>query len=138
MDLQYNQNCSHWSGLSIPKALKKDPCSWNAAARSGIIHIPELLNSLMKSISPDASPRLNLDSFLHTASSVPNNFKIVNPLLHAHWDKLLLSHPDYSFFQSAAWAKVLHGTYKHRPLYFSIWMGTNYWLCYPSWKSIVP
>ena len=41
----------------------------------------------------------------------------VNPLYDPDWDRLTVSHPDYSFFHSAAWAKVLSKTYGHEPVY---------------------
>jgi lipid II:glycine glycyltransferase (peptidoglycan interpeptide bridge formation enzyme) len=43
---------------------------------------------------------------------------IVNPLSDPDWDRLITSHQDFSFFHSAAWAKVLHKTYGHEPVYF--------------------
>jgi hypothetical protein len=46
---------------------------------------------------------------------------ILDPLHDPDWDDLVVSHPDWNFFHSAAWAKVLVKTYAHRPfyLYFS-------------------
>ena len=41
-----------------------------------------------------------------------------NPLQHPDWDTLVTSLPDYSFFHSAAWAKVLVETYGYAPNYF--------------------
>jgi Acetyltransferase (GNAT) domain len=41
----------------------------------------------------------------------------VNPLLKNEWDRLVVSHPNFNFFHSAAWAKVLCKTYGHQPLY---------------------
>jgi lipid II:glycine glycyltransferase (peptidoglycan interpeptide bridge formation enzyme) len=43
--------------------------------------------------------------------------KFIDPLCDADWDRLVVSHPDYSFFHSSAWAKVLCKTYGHEPLY---------------------
>ena len=43
---------------------------------------------------------------------------VVDPLQYPGWDALLNAHPNSSFFHSAAWARVLHETYGHRPLYF--------------------
>lgn len=43
---------------------------------------------------------------------------VINPLEDSGWDSLLATHPDNSCFQSAAWARVLHETYGHEPLYF--------------------
>lgn len=45
---------------------------------------------------------------------------IINPITYPGWDDLLLSTPDYSFFHSSAWAKVLFETYGYTPKYFSI------------------
>jgi hypothetical protein len=44
-------------------------------------------------------------------------FTIVDPLTDPVWDRLVLSHLDYSFFHSSAWAKVLCQTYGHKPVY---------------------
>ena len=44
----------------------------------------------------------------------------VNPLEHAGWDALLLTHPEYSFFHSAAWARVLRETYDFEPTCFLV------------------
>ncbi len=41
----------------------------------------------------------------------------VDPLRDPDWDRLVVSHPDYTFFHSAAWAKVLHKTYRHEAVY---------------------
>jgi hypothetical protein len=43
---------------------------------------------------------------------------VTNPLENSRWDSLLASHPEASFFHSAAWARVLHETYGHKPFYF--------------------
>ena len=49
------------------------------------------------------------------ASSI--QLTILDPLQDAGWDGLVISHPDYTFFHSAAWAKVLATTYRHNPFY---------------------
>jgi hypothetical protein len=41
----------------------------------------------------------------------------VDPLVGSEWDRLVRAHPDFTFFHSAAWAKVLVKTYRHRPCY---------------------
>jgi hypothetical protein len=41
-----------------------------------------------------------------------------NPLRHPDWDARVTSLPNYSFFHSAAWAKVLVETYGYAPNYF--------------------
>ena len=43
--------------------------------------------------------------------------KLTNPVTDPDWDRLVASHPDVSFFHSAAWAEVLLKTYAHEPLY---------------------
>jgi Acetyltransferase (GNAT) domain len=43
--------------------------------------------------------------------------KLINPLTDPDWDRLAASHPDASFFHTAAWAEVLLKTYSHKPLY---------------------
>ena len=43
--------------------------------------------------------------------------KFINPLCDPEWDQLAVSHPDYTFSHSTAWAKVLSKTYGHRPVY---------------------
>jgi len=43
--------------------------------------------------------------------------EFVNPLYDPEWDRLAVSHPDYAFSHSAAWAKVLSKTYGHKPVY---------------------
>src|SRR5260370_19422347 len=45
------------------------------------------------------------------------DIKFVNPLCDPDWDRLVVSHPDFSFFHSAAWAKVLSKNYGHEPVY---------------------
>jgi GNAT acetyltransferase-like protein len=44
----------------------------------------------------------------------------INPIEYPGWDNLLLSQPDYSFFHSSHWARVLHDSYGYQPCYFSI------------------
>jgi hypothetical protein len=48
---------------------------------------------------------------------------IVNPLEIPNWDELILSRPDYSFFLSTAWARVLSEAYGYKPMYFSVFDG---------------
>jgi hypothetical protein len=40
----------------------------------------------------------------------------VDPSRDPDWDGLVSSHPGFSFFHSAAWAKVLCDTYGHKPI----------------------
>jgi hypothetical protein len=46
--------------------------------------------------------------------------ELVDPLSDSSWDRLVLSHPDFDFFHTAAWARVLCGTYGHKPFYLRI------------------
>ena len=43
---------------------------------------------------------------------------IVNPLDIPDWDEQVLRLPNYSFFHSATWARVLSESYGYKPLYF--------------------
>jgi hypothetical protein len=61
-------------------------------------------------------PTLNGDA-PHPVTAVAEALVPVDPLQHPGWDALLSSREDCSFFQSSAWARVLHDTYGHRPLY---------------------
>ena len=47
----------------------------------------------------------------------------INPLQHPEWDSLLAAHPESTIFHSAAWARVLHETYGHRPAYIARFAG---------------
>src|SRR4030065_2740482 len=46
--------------------------------------------------------------------------KVINPLDYPEWDKLVLSTRGYSFFHSAAWARVLNESYGYKPLYLTL------------------
>ena len=48
--------------------------------------------------------------------------RLIDPLSDPHWDTRLASLPGASFFHTAAWARVLHGTYGFKPAYLE---GTN-------------
>jgi hypothetical protein len=48
----------------------------------------------------------------------PGAARRINPLETPNWDALVTSHPDFSFFHGAAWAKVLAETYGFVPQYF--------------------
>ena len=45
---------------------------------------------------------------------------IINPITFPGWDELLLGNPNYSFFHSSGWARVLYESYKYKPLYFAL------------------
>lgn len=49
-----------------------------------------------------------------------DNIQIINPITYPAWDDVLISCPDYNFFHSSAWAKVLHETYHYTPAYFAV------------------
>jgi hypothetical protein len=48
------------------------------------------------------------------------DIEIINPITYPNWDDLLLSCPDYSFFHSSAWSRVLAESYGYTPLYFTV------------------
>jgi hypothetical protein len=48
------------------------------------------------------------------------HIQILNPLEIPEWDDLLLTNESYSFFHTAAWAKVLCESYGYKPLYFTV------------------
>ena len=56
---------------------------------------------------------------------------IVDPTAHPGWDRLILDHPNYSFFHSSAWARVLHEAYGYKPLYFATFEGDTLSACLP-------
>lgn len=59
-------------------------------------------------------------STLHPTSEgrLPTGVQIINPLEHEDWDRLVEARGDGSFFHTSAWARVLHDTYGHEPVYF--------------------
>ncbi|OGW37716.1 MAG: hypothetical protein A2Y97_13360 [Nitrospirae bacterium RBG_13_39_12] len=48
------------------------------------------------------------------------DLQIINPITYPNWDELILLNPDYSFFHSSAWAKVLNEAYGYKLLYFTV------------------
>ncbi len=54
-----------------------------------------------------------------------HEIQIINPLEYDGWDKLIVSKPEYSFFHSSAWAKVLNKSYGYIPRYLSIINGQD-------------
>jgi len=48
------------------------------------------------------------------------DIQIINPITYPAWDDILISCPDYTFFHSSAWAKVLNETYHYTPKYFAV------------------
>jgi hypothetical protein len=51
--------------------------------------------------------------------------RVVNPLTRADWDNWISTGSGAMFFHSAAWARVLHGTYGLTPLYFTVQRGNR-------------
>ena len=47
------------------------------------------------------------------------HLQIINPLEYPGWDELLLGTDGYSLFHSSSWARVLHESYRYKPLYFT-------------------
>lgn len=67
--------------------------------------------SLSQKPETDVSPQIS------ELVPAPIDTEFVDPLRDPYWDRLVMSHPDCTFFHSAAWAKVLHKTYRHEPIY---------------------
>jgi hypothetical protein len=51
--------------------------------------------------------------------------QIVDPLCDSDWDRLVLSHPDFNFFHSTAWARVVCQSYGHTPIYLHFSRGNR-------------
>lgn len=45
------------------------------------------------------------------------HINFIDPVETNKWDKLILNYPEYSFFHTSSWAKVLLETYNYRPHY---------------------
>src|SRR5262245_25811423 len=73
-----------------------------------------------------SGPATSLNAILETNSlevpPTPQPFpalgRIVNPLHEPGWDSLIETHGEGGFFHTTAWARVLHETYGHEPVYF--------------------
>jgi CelD/BcsL family acetyltransferase involved in cellulose biosynthesis len=66
------------------------------------------------------------------AQPVPRmEIKLTNPVADPDWDRLVTSHPDATFFHSAAWAEVLSQTYSHEPLYLRCFQGDRLVALFP-------
>jgi hypothetical protein len=52
------------------------------------------------------------------AGAVRPPLEVIDPLARPEWDCWLTEFPEATFFHGSAWARVLHETYGHRPLYF--------------------
>ena len=53
-------------------------------------------------------------------ANMNRRLEIIDPLEYRHWDDLLQSNCGASFFHTSCWARVLHETYRYKPLYFSV------------------
>lgn len=45
------------------------------------------------------------------------SIEFINPIDDENWNQDILSFPDYSFFHSSEWCKVLNTSYNYKPLY---------------------
>lgn len=77
----------------------------------------EILDSVRSTVAYAQTERAA--GFAKSDRSVASNIDltILDPRQDPGWDDLVLSHPDYTFFHSVAWAKVLTKTYGHNPFY---------------------
>ncbi|HEY4281825.1 MAG TPA: GNAT family N-acetyltransferase [Chthoniobacterales bacterium] len=57
------------------------------------------------------------DSLSSATQPSRHDIHILDPGDAAEWDRRVFAHPDYTFFHSAAWAKVICETYGHAPHY---------------------
>jgi hypothetical protein len=48
------------------------------------------------------------------------DLKIINPLNFHYWDEQIIDFPEYSFFHSSAWLRVLVDTYNYEPIFFIV------------------
>jgi hypothetical protein len=62
---------------------------------------------------------------LTTFTSSSLQTETVDPISDRSWNRDVISHPDYTFFHSAAWAKVLNKTYGHEPAYLRFYRNGN-------------
>ena len=60
-----------------------------------------------------------------------NNLKITNPINFYGWDELIKNFPDYSFFHTSAWAKVIRDSYNYKLYYFILENGGIYKAVFP-------
>jgi lipid II:glycine glycyltransferase (peptidoglycan interpeptide bridge formation enzyme) len=56
---------------------------------------------------------------------------IVDPLSNAHWDELVASQPESSFFHGQAWARTLIASYGFEPCYIAALVGNRLKGCLP-------
>ena len=53
------------------------------------------------------------------------NLQVVNPLEISNWDDKILNFPEYSFFHSSYWCRVIAETYNYIPYYFIVQSNTT-------------
>ena len=71
-------------------------------------------------VVPDQTAEVTGDASCGLTSSSPpgaHEIRVLDPSGAAEWDRRVFAHPDYNFFHSAAWAKVICDTYGHAPHY---------------------
>ncbi len=69
------------------------------------------------------SLRVPISDACRTSTSSPPlgiDVRMLNPLCDLDWDRLVISHADFSFFHSTAWARVLCNTYGHTPFFLHL------------------
>jgi hypothetical protein len=66
------------------------------------------------------------------------NLEIINPIEYPDWDTLLIRNGDFSFFHSAAWAKVLKESYGYDPVYFASIEAGRLFLLMPFMNVVSP
>jgi hypothetical protein len=64
--------------------------------------------------------------------------KIVDPTTNPDWDRIVTSWRGSTVFHRAAWAKVLHRTYGHRPLYLQFYRGIEPVALVPMMEVVSP
>jgi hypothetical protein len=80
--------------------------------------------SLAGEISPRAGgPGPVANCFPSSAVTAQHSVRLLNPLQDKLWDTRLASQGIGSFFQGAAWARVLEATYGYKPNYFAAFSG---------------
>jgi len=79
----------------------------NALSGAGIL---PACCSMSPTVQGRNAPNLSVNS---------HSLQAVNPADFGDWDTKVQSHPHYSFFHGAAWAKVLQDTYGFTPLYLT-------------------
>lgn len=86
--------------------------------RDGAVDAPRHSNRCEPTPASVASAALGAPDRCHSGSSAdPGSVRRVDPRDMPDWDAWVASHPDSTFFHSAAWAHVLHDTYGYGPVY---------------------